>query len=158
MASTPFTPPSASTAWPPTPTPQPASHEPLDIGCQLGELKSLKDGWADGMQPAETWGTGYGKAPNPNGLDWLASRFGEHYPSGLPKPYLYPTPEGGVQAEWSLAANEISLEIDLATHSAAWHCLNLDTDACDELVLDLDTAAAWRWLVHKVRAMGMVAA
>ena len=133
------------------------SHDPLDIDGQLQGLKDLQDGWADGMQSAETWGTGYGKAPSLDELDWLAGQFSECYPADLTKPYIYPTPEGGVQAEWSLATNEISLEVDLKTHSAEWHCLNLDTGHCHERVLDLNTKDAWHWLANEVRTFSIAA-
>ena len=133
--------------------PQPASYEPLDIRRQLEELKDTR---VDSMQPAETWGTEYSKAPSPSGLDWLADRFGLHYPSDLTKPWIYSTPEGGVQAKWSLAANKISLEVNLETHVAEWHCLNLDTGDSHETPLELNTAAAWLWLVNEVRAKGKI--
>ena len=38
------------------------SHDSLGISRQLADLRNLKDGWADGMQPADQWGEGYGKA------------------------------------------------------------------------------------------------
>ena len=126
----------------------------LDIVSQLEDMKVLEDGWADGMQPAAKWSERYGKAPNPKGLDWLAAQFHAHYVGSLPQPYLYPTPEGGVQAEWSLGANEASLEIDLASHEADWHCLNSRTDQSSEQILHLDDEAAWGWLVQELRRLG----
>ncbi len=75
------------------------SVDPLDIARRLTELKGLNDGWADGLQPAGQWGEGYGKAPPAEGLDWLAEQFRLRYAPDLLRPYLYPTPEGGVHAE-----------------------------------------------------------
>ena len=102
------------------------------------DLRNLKDGWADGTQPADQWGKGYGKAPVAQGLDWLAERLEAGYADDLPRPYIYPTPEGGVSLEWSLGQNEASLEVDLLSHSAEWHCLNLSSGRSTEEDFDLD--------------------
>ncbi len=134
-----------------------ATDDPLDIGRRLDDLRELEDGWADGMQVASDWGSGFGKAPSAEGLDWLSAQFAAHYDEALPKPYLYPTPEGGIQAEWRIGQNDASLEVDLETHSAEWHCLNFDTDEVNEQVLDLDTQSAWEWLANEVRSLGIMA-
>ena len=128
----------------------------MDIDRRLDELRELEDGWADGMQAASDWGNGYGKAPCAEGLDWLAAQFTAHYDEELPKPYLYPMPEGGVQAEWSIGLNAPSLEIDLETHVAEWHNLNFDTDYSYEKLLDLNTPDGWEWLANEVRSLGTV--
>ena len=130
-----------------------ATGDSLNIGRQLESLRELKDGWADGMQPAGQWGESYGKAPSPEGLDWLADQFSSRYAADLPQPYLYPMPEGGVQAEWSIDSNEASLEIDLAAHVAEWHCLDMRTARSNERVLDLDDRAAWKWLTLELRRL-----
>ena len=121
----------------------PKSREPMDIGRRLEELKGLKDGWADGLQPAGDWGNGFGVAPSSEGLDWLAGRLETRYAEELPPPYIYPTPEGGVSLEWSIGRNEASLEIDLTSHSGEWHCLNLGTGRSAEGVFDLDDEGDW---------------
>ena len=121
----------------------------LNIRARLDELRQLTDGWADGMQAAADWGSGYGKALSPAGLDWLAAGFARHYPDYAPLPFLYPTPEGGVQAEWSLGTQDISLEVNLATGQAWWHRLDLSTDNDAERDLTLD-AAGWQWLVGEL--------
>ena len=69
----------------------------LDVTARLDEFREIQDGWADGMQSAENWGNGYGKAPDHAGLDWLAGSFERHFPDDLPLPYTCPPPEGGVQ-------------------------------------------------------------
>ena len=125
----------------------------LNIGWQLESLKKLKNGWAEGMQPADRWGEGYGKVPSTCGLDWLAEQFVAHYSSDLPRPYIYPTPEGGVQAEWSLGPNEVSLEVNLTDHSAEWDCLNLSTKDTSEYTLDLNSLTAWEWLGRELRRL-----
>lgn len=130
--------------------PKTAQHLP-DIPAQLDDFRQLRDGWADGMQSPADWGNGYGKAPSHRGLDWLAGRFQQCYPAHAPTPYLYPTPEGGVQAEWSLGPQEISLEVNLETRQAYWHRLNVHTIENEERELDLDADSDWEWLAREVK-------
>ncbi len=132
-----------------------ANDMPAAPSRRLEELKQVRAGWADGMQLASKWGNGYGAAPSHAGLDWLAGQFEAHYPAAAPVPRLYPTPEGGVEAEWSIGRNAPSLEIDLTGHTAEWHCTNLDTQAWTARKLDLDNPDHWRWIadaIHKMRA------
>lgn len=117
--------------------------DPLDIGVQIAELKLLKPGWMDGR----------GIAPSHSGLDWLMEATNKFYPDDLPLPYLYPTPEGGVQAEWPLKPWEISLEIDLDARVGNWHALNLDDDTEQIRTLNLDAASDWQWLNGEVRQL-----
>ena len=117
--------------------------ESLDIPARLDEFRDMKDGWLEGE----------GVAPSLDGLDWLAVTFDRHFPNDLPLPYLYPTPEGGVQAEWSLSANEISLEVDLVTRQGAWHQLDMNTNADDARKLNLDDVEDWTWVVAEIRKM-----
>lgn len=92
--------------------------DPNDIAARIEELKTLRHGWLDGK----------GLAPSEAGLRWLVERFEHSYPDELPLPYLYPTAEGGIQAEWSLGEHEITLEIDIDRHRGDWHSLNMSTD------------------------------
>lgn len=135
---------------------QPAN--PLNIELQLNDLRNLKHGWAEGLQPASDWGNSYGRAPSSEGLDWLAHQFNKFYAESLPRPYLFPTPLGGVQAEWLCEPHDASLEIDLESHSAEWHCLNFDTKASTIQDLNLDKAESWEWLSTQILSLGPTAA
>ncbi|MDM5113585.1 hypothetical protein [Aeromonas salmonicida] len=106
--------------------------DPLDIETRLEELARLEDGWLDGK----------GLALNKDALDDLARAFDEHFSPDLGLPYLYPTPEGGVQAEWALGQWEVSLEIALPSMISEYQAVNIDTGASDELELSLATDAA----------------
>ena len=117
--------------------------KPLDIRGRLHELRRLEDGWLDGD----------GKVPGSDELEWLAAGFEQHYPDDLPLPYLYPTTEGGVQAEWSLSDNEISLEVNLVTHQADWHRLDQETHADYVRELNLDNENDWVWIASEIRLM-----
>ena len=125
----------------------------LDIKNRLDSFKELKDGWADGMQPASEWGNGYGKAPSHNGLEWLKKQFATHYPHDLPRPYLYPTPEGNVEAEWELGPHYPSMEVNLDTCQGEWYCLDLSTDNSYEKDLQLDDFLSWEWLAGELRRL-----
>lgn len=126
----------------------------LDIGLQLNELRNLKEGWAEGLQPAGAWGNSFGYSPSDAGLDWLVRQFDRFYAASLLRPYLFPTPLGGVQAEWLVEPHDASLEIDLESHSAEWHCLNLDTKASVVRDLDLDDGESWAWLSVQISSLG----
>ncbi len=117
--------------------------EPLDVTARLDEFRRLRDGWLEGK----------GVAPSHNGLDWLATTFDRYFPDDLPLPQIYPTAEGGIQAEWSLGSNEVSLEVDLSTHGGEWHRLDLVTDVEDLQVLELDNEGPWVWLITEIRRM-----
>ena len=117
---------------------------PLDIVAQLDDLRNLKVGWYDG----------YGKAPSHEGLDWLAKKFVSEYPDDLPLPYAYPTPEGGVQMEWSIGVYDISLEVDFAEQTGDWHNLNLHkVEEADTRTLRLADSGDWDWLSAEIRRL-----
>lgn len=124
----------------------------LAFHAQLDSMRHLEDGWADGISYIPNKGKCETKAPSQTGLDWLAGALNSRYPEDLPKPYLYPTPEGGVQAEWTLGNNEIVFEIDIDSHSAYWLWFNRTSDDDDERELDLDDAKVWEWLVAEIRS------
>ncbi len=115
----------------------------LDVGVQIDELRLLEDGWLDGE----------GLAPPSDGLDWLYSAFDRHYPDEVPLPHLYPTEGGGVQAEWSLGPNEVTFDIDLATHVGEWHVLDTESDVDSQRTLNCDNNDDWTWLVAEIEAM-----
>jgi len=118
--------------------------DPLDVAARLDELRILKDGWFEG----------HGIAPAPAGLDWLSAAFEQHFPENLRLPFLYPTFEGGVRAEWTLQDTEASIEIDLAKQTGVWHSLRMATDKEETRAVNLDNADDWTWLVGRIRTIG----
>ena len=119
----------------------------MDIRERLEELSHLKAGWLEGD----------GLAPSHAGLIWLSKAFDGYFISGESVlPYLYPTPEGNIRAEWSIAPHEISLDIDLNSHRADYHDLNLDDNAEDPRSLNLDESADWQWLATKIEETARV--
>ena len=79
------------------------------------ELSQLKGGWLNGK----------GRAIDRNALNALVKAFGKHFDHSLPLPYLYPTAEGGVQAEWTIGDCEISLEFALPSLRAEFQAVRL---------------------------------
>jgi hypothetical protein len=122
--------------------------DPLDVSARLEELAELKDGWLDGK----------GQALDPSGLTWLSTSFDKLYDSSLPLPYLYPTAEGSIQAEWTLDKWEISLEIAPLQKTADYQALNLVSNECQEISLDLSATEGWQELNETLKAVSPEAA
>lgn len=117
--------------------------DPLDVPSRLDEFRELRDGWLDGE----------GVAPSPDFLNWLTENFVQNYPDDLQLPHVYPTVEGGVQAEWSLLSHEVSLSIDPAAHSGEWHVLHKDTNDEDIAVFNLTEDSGWKKLAQSIRLL-----
>ena len=115
----------------------------MDVAEQLGCMREMEDGWLDGA----------GKAPTHEGLTKLGDLFAMHFSSVLPQPYLYPTPEGGIRAEWTFGSNEVSLNIDLESLSGEWHTVDLATREDEEQTLNLTAHPSWQWLSARIQAL-----
>ena len=115
---------------------------PLDVPSQLYDLRRLKRGWFDGE----------GKSLSTRGLAWLSDSFERLYPNDLPPPYIYPTPEGEVEAEWSISPYEVSLTVDLRKHQGLWCVLNMSDDYGEiERRYDLTEDGSWQSIEHELR-------
>lgn len=78
-------------------------------------LATHRDGWLDGK----------GIAINQAQGDQLTDWFAQHFSDEVPPPRLYPTPEGGVLAEWTIGDWETSVEFEFEPFSAELHDYNL---------------------------------
>lgn len=116
--------------------------DPNDIGTRIEELKGLSDGWL---------GEGKGLAPKVEGLDWVNEAFHANYPEELAFPFLYPTAEGGVQAEWEFGDFDMSFQINLENKSGYWHSLNLKTDEDEAIEIDLCSKTGWVRLIELIK-------
>ena len=108
----------------------------LDVRSRLQELSRLQEGWLNGE----------GHLLSKEGLFRLGKSFDASFDAGLPLPFLYPTPEGGVQAEWSVNDWEVTVEVDLAAFQGEYRALNLKTNFCDERTLNLSVPDGWSQL------------
>ena len=117
--------------------------DPLDVDERLEELGKLQNGWLDGK----------GVALNQENLLWLVKSFDTKFDADLPLPYLYPTSDGNIQAEWPIGNWEASLEIRLDKKCAEWQALNLKTDECRDLDFDLSNDDGWRELNQALKGL-----
>ncbi len=115
--------------------------DPLDVETRLDELAALKDRWLNGN----------GIALDKKGLSVLSEGFERNFDSELPLPYIYPTPEGRVLAEWALGEWAVSLEVQLPSQAAEYQALNLVTDEATDIDLDLSDAGGWTKLNDALR-------
>lgn len=115
----------------------------FDVPAQLDEMRGIRDGWLDG----------HGTAPSSKGLDWLSETFNRCYPHNATLPYVCPTPEGGINMEWSVGQREIGLEIDIEKHHGEWSWDDVGTGASDERRLDLDKHDSWEWMARQIQSM-----
>ena len=106
------------------------------IDDQIAQLSLIENGWLDGD------GISLPKA----GLNWLREVLSYFSPT----PTLYPTPDGGVQAEWSFEGREVSLEVDLDTHRAEWHDLNTITKQSILAKKDLSNPSDLDWIAGQL--------
>jgi hypothetical protein len=114
----------------------------IDLAARLAELAALKDGWLDGA----------GRAPSQADLQWLAATWSGAFPRDLPTPYAYPTPDGGIQLEWTTGPWELSAEIDLSARTATLSKVNVDSSEGIEKGIDLKNSAGWDALREFVRS------
>ncbi len=113
---------------------------PLNIAKRLNEISLLQDGWLNGG----------GIAPKKEDIQWFSVVFENSYDSSLPLPYLYPTINGGIQAEWINGDHDVSLNIDLESKKAFYQALNHTNDNVEELTLDLKRREDWQLLNKKL--------
>jgi hypothetical protein len=112
----------------------------LDVESRLRALGELAGGWFFGE----------GSEIPREGLDWLATILTRAIDAGLPRPFLYPTPDGGVLAEWPGHTAEVSAEFDLSARSAMLIGTHIRTHAMNEMVVNFDTDDAMDRLANFV--------
>jgi hypothetical protein len=119
--------------------------DPLDVPARLESLGLLRDGWLDGK----------GTRLSASGLAWLSNTWEEVWPDDSPLPHVYPTPEGGLQLEWSVPLGSITAEVELDSHIAqAIASRTPDGEILEEIELNLDRPGQWKSLVELVGRHG----
>ena len=86
------------------------------------ELLDLAPGWLDDI----------GLPPSRELLELVGEWLEQHQRKDGLQPRLYPTPEGGVEAEWRIGRLDLSVEFDPSSGLAEWHALDLDQGTVDE--------------------------
>ncbi|WP_041707266.1 hypothetical protein [Alicyclobacillus acidocaldarius] len=118
-----------------------------ELQAQLDKLLRLRNGWLDGD----------GRAPNKQRLKRLFQVLDTMYLTVPPLPYVYPTPDGNVQLEWTIGRSEWSMEVDLNTYRGKLYGVWLDSgkevDGGEyNLALHFDRERLWSFLVRVNRA------
>ena len=116
---------------------------------RLQKLKLLKDGWYDGVQ---------GSQLPEEGVDWLIRSWYHFYPllHSVRPPYLFPTIEGNIQAEWAFGSSEILLTVDIKNYRGRWHSMDMKTQSDEndeEHDLDLSQLEAWDWIFQRISGL-----
>lgn len=94
-----------------------------DLQTRIAELRALKSGWLDGDgQPFDSVA-----------LDKVAAALlSLHQHADMRLPYLYPMPDGAVQAEWTVGGWEVSAKIDTATGSTELDAVDVASGGAKE--------------------------
>lgn len=110
---------------------RPGCATPVDA--QLESLKALARGWYDEMSPEF----------DAERLDWLSKLLVALLDGfQLPRPYIYPTPEGLARAEWPGAKWEVISKFDLASREADVLAVRVDSEELHELTVPLGEPGA----------------
>lgn len=97
------------------------------LGERLDEIARTPPGWYSGENPA----------PDASAIARMAELVTLiTTEAGLPMPYVYPLPDGGITGEWTRGDWEISATITVPALAIELHALNVETD--EELDADID--------------------
>jgi hypothetical protein len=116
--------------------------DPLDPIVQIEQLRHLPAGWLDGK----------GAPPSGQLLDKISSWLESHL-RGEQLPRLYPTPEGGVEAEWLIGRLDLSIEFDPGRNTVQWHAMDLDRNTVEEDTVTLNDPEKLQALGKKLEAI-----
>jgi hypothetical protein len=101
---------------------------PTPVETQVESLAALQPGWYDASSPAY----------EASALRWLSELLrGVLDGFQLPRPYIYPTPEGLARAEWSGAGWEVVSSFNLEDRSADVVAARADSQELHELTVPL---------------------
>jgi hypothetical protein len=101
---------------------------PTPIEAQVDSLAALPTGWYDDASPAY----------DAEALRWLSDLLkGVLDGFQLPRPYIYPTPEGFARAEWSGPSWEVVSSFNLESRSADVMAARADSQEIHELTVPL---------------------
>lgn len=94
---------------------------------RLAELGSIESGWFDGE---------HGEPIDERVFDAVGDFFTLLVERGAPPPHLFPTPEGGLQAEWRTASMTVSVEFE-PHGGVVLHSLDVDSGEDEHGATDL---------------------
>lgn len=92
---------------------------PTPLNMRIAHLGQLIHGWFEPNSPPL----------DPTGLANFKTLLNQVLvQGGIPSPYVYPTPDGGAQAEWSFQSWEVSVMASLTTGAVHAHATHLESD------------------------------
>lgn len=115
--------------------------DPLDIGARLDELSNLKDNWLDGE----------GIAPSLACVIAVEEAFKKYFDSNLPLPHIFPTVEGGLQAEWSINNIEIAIEFHPENKESTFQSVNVLDSKVVDFAIDSSSKKDWQKINKEIK-------
>ena len=110
----------------------------MEAAAQIRQLKGIPSDWHHD-EPS--------RAPDPDGLEWLAGRFEQDYPSNAPPAYIFPNPEGTVTALWKIDAEiQVEVEFNLDTRTAERWIHSVSKLTAQHDVVDLKATNALKYI------------
>ncbi|MBP9193626.1 MAG: hypothetical protein KBF57_03025 [Saprospiraceae bacterium] len=107
-----------------------------DVPSRLEKLAQLKQGWLNADSPAL----------DSSGLKKFEHLFEMFYPIDIDLPYIFPTPDGNIIAEWNNETFSISLEINLQNFTGRFQSVNLINHNTIDQTIVMDTLDGWTQL------------
>lgn len=96
---------------------------------RLEEIRVTPAGWYDDENPA----------PSKSAIEAMRSLLSDISMQPVPLPHLYPLPNGGIAAEWTIGAWEASAEVDETGSQVTLNAVNTDTVEEVDKVIDLQS-------------------
>lgn len=97
---------------------------------RLEEIRATPAGWYDEENPA----------PSPSAIEAMRRLLADVSMQPVPLPHLYPLPNGGIAAEWTIGPWEASAEVDETGSQVTLNAVNTDTVEEIDMVIDLQSA------------------
>lgn len=95
-----------------------------DIDSRMADLAKIEAGWYCGA----------GDPLDPEGLAWASDLLKRVVNEvGIPQPYIYPTPDGEIHAEWTFGTWEVGLILGLGQRNAIAIAVNTDGGASEDV-------------------------
>lgn len=110
---------------------------------RLEEIRATPAGWYDDENPA----------PSTSAIEAMRSVLADVSMQPVPLPHLYPLPNGGIAAEWTIGAWEASAEVDETGSQVTLNAVNTETVKQVDMVIDLQSAELMSQFMKFMSAM-----
>lgn len=110
---------------------------------RLEEITATPAGWYDDKNPA----------PSTSAIEAMRRLLVDVSMQPVPLPHLYPLPNGGIAAEWTIGAWEASAEVDETGSQVNLNAVNTDTVEMVDMVIDLQSTELMPQFMTFISAM-----